>query len=138
MLPFETVIVPARAQYALLELAGRPQRTPPGGWDVLTPPGALKAGDDLFNQGVYARGSMALFALRNRIGETAFWKLLRAYLEKYKFGNASNEDFFALTGELSGAGAKAFLERWVNDATTPDLPELGLNASDFKLGAVFR
>jgi aminopeptidase N len=138
VLPFETVIVPARAQYALLELAGRAQRTPPVGWDVLTPPGALKAGDNLFNQGVYARGSMAVFALRNRIGETAFWRLLRAYLEKYKFGNASNEDFFALTGELSGAGARAFLERWVNDARTPDLPELGLKASDFRLGAVFR
>jgi aminopeptidase N len=138
VLPFSTVIIPARAQYRLFELAGR--RTPalPDGWDVLTPPGALKAGDNLFNQGVYARGSMALFALRNRIGETAFWRLLRAYLDKYRFGNASNEDFFALTGELSGAGAKAFLERWVNDAQTPDLPELGLKASDFKLGAVFQ
>jgi aminopeptidase N len=137
-LPFTSVIYPSRARFVLFEVAGSKVQSPPPGWDVLTAPGALKAGDDLFNQGVYERGAMALFALRAKIGDEAFWKTLRAYLEKYKFSSASNEDFINLTGELNGADAKEFLNRWVNDPQTPDLPELGLKAADFKLGAVFK
>jgi aminopeptidase N len=137
-LPFERVVLPVRAQSGLSELAGRKPQARRPGWDVLTPPGGLKAGDDLFNAGVYDRGEMALYALRAKLGDTAFWALLRAYLEKYKFGSASNEDFINLTGELNGAAAKALVNAWVNDPQTPDLPELGLKAADYKLGATFK
>ncbi len=138
-LPFSSVLVsPSRLQAELTTLLRGSTGTRVNMWDILTPPGALKAGDNLFNQGVYVRGAMALYALKNRLGEPAFWALLRAYLERYKFANASNEDFIALTAQLHGAETGAFLDRWVNDPQTPDLPELGLRAADVRLGAVFR
>jgi aminopeptidase N len=136
-LAFDTVIVSNRVSDELGALL-RGTSSPVQNRDVLTPPGALKAGDDLFNQGVYVRGAMALYALRARVGDEAFWALLRAYLERYKFANASNEDFIALTAERLGADTGAFLARWVLDEQTPDLPELGLRAADYRLGAVFR
>ncbi len=109
--------------------------TPASG--IYTPPGTLKIGDDLFNDGVYLRGAMTLHALRLKVGDEKFFGLLRAYLEKYKFSNASVEDFVNLTLELAGTDAKTLLEHWLFDVQCPDFPELGLYAKDFKLGIIF-
>ena len=126
---------PARVE--LIPLTGKAAPDLPANYGVLTPPGTLKIGDDLFNDGVYWRGAMTLHALRLKIGDDKFFALLKAYLEKYKFSNASVEDFVNLTLELNGPEAKTLLEHWLFDAQCPDLPELGLFAKDFKLGADF-
>jgi aminopeptidase N len=126
---------PARVE--LIPLTGKPALDVPASYGLLTAPGNLKIGDDLFNQGVYWRGAMTLHALRLKIGDEKFFALLRAYLEKYKFANASVEDFVNLTLEMDGLEAKTLLERWLFDAQCPDLPELGLFSKDFKLGATF-
>jgi hypothetical protein len=134
---FSRVRLGTPSRLALIILTGNPALDVPSNFGLLTAPGVLKIGDDLFNLGVYWRGAMALHALRLRIGDEKFFGLLRAYLEKYKFGNASVEDFVNLTSELDGLEAKTLLEHWLFDALCPDFPELGLYAKDFKLGANF-
>ena len=58
------------------------------------PPGAPPA-DDLFNNGVYLRGGLTLHALRQEIGDDAFFRTLRTYADRYKYGNASTADSVA-------------------------------------------
>ena len=125
------------SRVALIPLTGSLALNVPASYGLLTPPGNLKLGDDLFNQGVYWRGAMTLHALRLNLGDERFFVLLRAYLEKFKFANASVEDFVNLTFEMDGLEAKTLLEHWLFDTQCPDFPELGLFAKDFKLGADF-
>jgi aminopeptidase N len=121
----------------LIPLTGNPALDVSASFGIYTAPGVLKIGDDIFNNGVYWRGAMTLHALRLKIGDEKFFGLLRAYLAKYKFGNASVEDFVNLTFEFAGTEAKTLLEHWLFDAQCPDFPELGLFAKDFKLGIIF-
>ncbi len=134
---FKTVRLGVPSRVALIPLTGKPAPKVPASYGILTPPGKLKIGDDLFNLGVYYRGAMTLHALRLNLGDEKFFNLLKAYLEKYKFSNASIEDFVNLTLELDGEPVKVLLEHWLFDAQCPDFPELGLFAKDFKLGADF-
>ncbi len=126
---------PSRVE--LIPLTGKPAIPATAVSGLFTPPGRLKMGDNIFNEGVYLRGAMTLHALRLKIGDEKFFGLLRAYLEKYKFSNASVEDFVNLTSELVGTEAKTLLEHWLFDVQCPDFPELGMFAKDFKLGIIF-
>jgi aminopeptidase N len=134
---FSKVRLGTPSRIELIPLTGKPALRNTADLGLFTPPGALKAGDDIFNNGVYWRGAMTLHALRLKIGDEKFFGLLRAYLEKYKFGNASNEDFVNLTLEFAGIQAKTLLEHWLFDVQCPDFPELGLFVKDFKLGIIF-
>ncbi len=134
---FSRVRLGTPSRLELITLTGKPALNVPSTFGILTPPGTLKIGDDLFNLGVYWRGAMSVHALRLKIGDEKFFLLLRSYLEKFKFANASVEDFVNLTLELTGLEAKTLLEHWLFDAQCPDFPELGLYAKNFKLGIIF-
>jgi aminopeptidase N len=131
------VRIGAPARLELIPLTGKPALDVPSSYGILTPPGKLVPGDDIFNGGVYIRGALTLQALRLKLGDENFFALLRAYLEKYKFSNASLADFVQLTLARGGTDAKTLIEHWLFDAQIPDLPELGLFAKDFKLGVDF-
>ena len=106
--------------------------------DRFIAPGRVTSGDLVFNNGVYRRGATAVYALREQIGEPAFWALLQEFLAKYKFGNASNQDFIDLTKARAGADAANLLQKWLFDERIPDLPSLGLYAKDYVWGADFK
>ncbi len=101
-------------------------------------PGKISLGDDPFNQNVYSRGSAALYALKLSVGDATFFKILRTYLDRHRFATATNQDFLAVVAELGGEDARALTQRWVFDERVPNLPELGLKAEDFQLGADFK
>jgi aminopeptidase N len=103
-----------------------------------TPPANIRRGDILFNRGVYERGALSLHALRLRVGNNTFWKLLSGFLEQYKFSNASVDDWLAVVEKTSGREVHTFHETWLRDPVVPDFPELGLKKSDFKLGVDFK
>ena len=94
---------------------------------VVMPPPAAPAADDLFNQGVYERGALALHALRLRVGDAAFFKILRDYYGQYKYGTASTRDFIAVAEKVSGTSLADFFNLWLYDkAAIPDIPEMKL------------
>jgi aminopeptidase N len=103
-----------------------------------TPPAKLEAGDYPLNGGVYDRGAMTLHALKLKTGDALFYKILRTYLERYKFSNAFNQDFVNIVNELAGKKVKVFLESWLYDESVPDFPEMGLYAKEYQLGADFK
>jgi aminopeptidase N len=90
------------------------------------PPPGRPPRDNLFNGGVYGRGGLTLHALRLRIGDDAFFRTLRTYTERYRYGNASTADFIAVAEEVSQQELSAFFEGWLYEQALPEIPELGL------------
>jgi aminopeptidase N len=75
----------------------------------------------LFTTSVYIRGGMMLHALRLEVGDDAFFDILQTWAERFKFGNATADDFIALSEEVSGDTLDALFDSWLNDTTLPGL-----------------
>src|SRR5699024_852685 len=70
-----------------------------GGLDL--PPGD-PGNRELFARSVYLRGGMTLQALREAIGDDAFFTVLRRWVEAHRYDDARTADFVALAEEVSG------------------------------------
>jgi len=70
-------------------------------------------GRDDYERTVYAKGALFFATLRDEIGEETFQKLLREYLNRYRWRIATPADFQALTSEIAGRDLSAFFDRWV-------------------------
>lgn len=99
------------------EVSSYPQYYPPPG----SPPG-----DDLFNGGVYIRGGLVLHALRVKVGDESFFKILQTYVERHKGGNASTDDFISVAEEISGQDLTDFFQAWLYEEDLPPIPEMDL------------
>jgi aminopeptidase N len=73
----------------------------------------------LFDSAVYVRGAMALQALRNKIGEVAFWTTLRTWVSVRADGNGSVADFRALATAVSGDDLGSFFDTWLHSSARP-------------------
>lgn len=82
--------------------------------------------DDLFNGGVYLRGAWVLHALRLEIGDAIFFDILKTYYDRFKYGNATTEDFIAVAEELSGQDLTDFFQGWLFDDKVPPKPDMKL------------
>jgi aminopeptidase N len=80
---------------------------------------------NLFDDSVYYRGGCVLYALRLKLGEDVFFKILREYYARYRDGNASTEDFIAVAESVSGQDLKDFFSDWLYSDKIPPLPEPG-------------
>ena len=74
---------------------------------------------DLFHPAVYVRGAMAVQALRHRIGDPAFWNLLRTWVTTRRHGTGSVADFAALAASVSGQDLTAFFDAWLHQPVPP-------------------
>ncbi len=72
-------------------------------------------GNDLFSSLVYDKGAWVLNMLRWEIGDDAFFNSLRNYYEKYKYMNASTEDFKKVCEVTSGKNLDQFFKQWIYD-----------------------
>jgi aminopeptidase N len=91
-----------------------------GSGDLDLPPGDPGA-DELFSGTVYVRGGMTLQALREEIGDDAFFELLRTWVATHDDGAASTEDLVDLAEEISGQDLDALFETWLYADTLPTL-----------------
>jgi aminopeptidase N len=80
--------------------------------------------DNLFDQLVYDRGALTLHALRRKVGDAVFFRILRDYYDKYKGGNATTADFIAAAEQTSGQKLDPFFQEWLYSYLLPDIPEL--------------
>jgi len=82
---------------------------------------------DLFDIAVYVRGGMALAALRSRIGQDDFRRLLRRWASVHEGGNATSEEFEAMAETVSGADLDNFFQAWLHgDEPPPNTSSYGL------------
>ena len=63
---------------------------------------------------------MALQALRHRVGEAAFWSIVRTWLADRAGGNGSTEQFRALAEQVSGQDLAGFFDAWLVAPTRPE------------------
>ncbi|MGW7427453.1 M1 family metallopeptidase [Streptomyces sp. NPDC054813] len=77
--------------------------------------------DTMFASAVYQRGAMTLQMLRERIGDTAFFKLLPAWTKLHRYGNADTADFIRLAEKVSGQQLDDLFRTWL---FTPGKPAL--------------
>jgi aminopeptidase N len=78
-----------------------------------TPPAALPNPTVLFTTAVYERGAMTIQALRVKIGELAFWQLVRDWAADNRYGNVNTADFIAAAERASGMDLDAFFDVWL-------------------------
>lgn len=73
----------------------------------------------IFGPAVYTRGAMAVAALRHRLGDPAFWGLLRTWLSSREGGNGTVADFEALAASVSGQDLSGFFDAWLRQTSVP-------------------
>ncbi len=81
---------------------------------------------------VYARGGLALHALRLEIGDEAFFETLRTYTARFGGGNASTADLISTSEEITGRDLGDFFDAWLYQLELPDIPQMGLYAADYQ------
>ena len=74
---------------------------------------------DLFGDAVYRRGGMTVYALRLKIGDAAFDRLLTTWTSAHRDGNAGTDDLIKLAEQLSGQDLGAFFQTWLYGKTKP-------------------
>ncbi len=74
---------------------------------------------DMFDGNAYGGGAARMFMLMDVLGEPAFWKATKAYLEQYKFQNVTTEVLFASFGASSGKDLEQFRKQWFYQAGAP-------------------
>jgi aminopeptidase N len=96
-----------------------------GDW---SPPGNPPKGR-LFNGGVYIRGAWTLHALRLRVGDEQFFRIVRTYYDRFKYSNAGTDDFIGVAEEVSGEKLKTFFDGWLYAKQAPAVPETEATAA---------
>ncbi len=78
--------------------------------------------DHLFDFAVYLRGAMTLQALRNEVGDPAFWAIVRTWARRNSGGHGTTPEFIALAERISGVQLDDLFATWLFTATKPAAP----------------
>ncbi|HEX5202143.1 MAG TPA: M1 family metallopeptidase [Actinoplanes sp.] len=73
----------------------------------------------LFGGAVYDRGGMTVYALRRKIGDQAFDKLLTTWTSAHRDGNVNTGDLISLAEKISGQDLGAFFQAWLYGQKAP-------------------
>lgn len=136
-IPFEVFVLdtPDYARFnALLAGQDEPESLPDtsGLIEKLAPPPAgVQDAGSLYTPGAYDRGALALHALRLKVGDGVFFKILRTYVDRFGGGTASTAEFLDVATEISGQDLDAFFESWLVEPVIPDIPELELVKANY-------
>ncbi|MBY8870614.1 M1 family metallopeptidase [Micromonospora sp. PLK6-60] len=82
---------------------------------VLADPGP----EDMFSNIPYNRGAMTLHALRGKVGDDAFFRILRQWAAIHRHSDAGTADFIALAERESGQNLGAFFDVWLYQKGKP-------------------
>ncbi len=77
------------------------------------PPGNPGDGANIFDTSEYERGAMTLQALRVRLGDPMFFKVMRAWFAHGNGGNATSAQFARFASAVSGRDLRHFFQVWL-------------------------
>ena len=83
------------------------------------PPGNPGSAAAIFDGTIYDRGGMTLQALREKIGDAAFFRILREWAQQNRFGNVTTPQFIALAQRVSGRDLSGFFDVWLYQPGKP-------------------
>ncbi|QXJ26811.1 M1 family metallopeptidase [Actinomadura graeca] len=92
----------------------------PAGSPVFVPPPGDPGARHLFGFSVYVRGAMCLQALRDRVGDPAFFSILRTWADARRDSSATTSQFIAHAERVSGKKLGTLFTAWL---FTPGKPE---------------
>ena len=85
---------------------------------------------NLFDRRVYDRGAMTLHALRLRVGDPAFFAILKEWTASQRGGHVRTAEFVKLAERISGQDLDEFVDEWLFTAAKPaGLPDGSPRAS---------
>lgn len=84
---------------------------------VLADPGVERMFDDL----LYKRGALAVHALRLRLGDAAFFEMLREWTAQHRHGSVTIEDFKEHAQRHSPRPLDSLFTAWLHQARLPEL-----------------
>jgi hypothetical protein len=62
---------------------------------------------------VYGKGPLFFDALRQRVGDATYLRIMQTYLQRYKYRIATPEDFLAVAQEVSGQSVADLYDKWI-------------------------
>ncbi|MGW0880292.1 M1 family metallopeptidase [Streptomyces sp. NPDC002671] len=77
---------------------------------------------NLFDSQRYLGGVLVLYAFRQLVGEDVFHDVERTFLDRFRGGSATTEDYIAVATEVSGQDQSGFLHDWLYGTKTPRMP----------------
>jgi aminopeptidase N len=84
-------------------------------------PGKLSE-TSMFDDNTYVRGAALLGALRITLGDATFFKILRGWANKYKYGNVTTQEFIDFAEQTSGKDLTTFFHAWLDAGGKPPYP----------------
>ena len=75
----------------------------------------------MFDDRVYKRGALTLHAVRLRVGDDAFFPLLRAWVAEHLGGSVTTEDFRAFASDHTDVDLDDLFTAWLDQTELPDL-----------------
>ena len=86
----------------------------------------LEVGDpgapNLFEAAIYDRGAMTLHALRLEVGDRDFFRILRAWAQRNRYGVVSTGDLVTLSERVSGEQLDGLFDTWLYTRGKPSRP----------------
>lgn len=64
---------------------------------------------------VYYKGAIMHNSIREKVGDEVFFKILKTYYDKFKFKNATSQDFINVVEEVTGYEWDDFFSKWLLD-----------------------
>ena len=75
--------------------------------------------DAQFDDAVYDRGAAAIQALRDTVGDHAFFRILKGWPKAHAYGNASVADFEKYAEQISGKPLAGLFDAWLYQPVKP-------------------
>lgn len=83
------------------------------------PPGDPGDPAHLFDGTIYDRGAMTVQALRQKVGDDTFFRIMRTWVTQNRYGNVTTSQFIALAEEISGMDLGHFFDVWLYQPEKP-------------------
>ncbi|WP_433828396.1 M1 family aminopeptidase [Actinoplanes sp. CA-015351] len=76
----------------------------------------------IFGSAVYQRGGMTVHALRETIGDEAFFKLVKSWTADHRDGNVTTDEFIEAAEAASKKDLTTFFQNWLYGTEKPPVP----------------
>ena len=86
----------------------------------------------IFGPTVYNKGAWCLHMLRGVTGDSLFFKIVRTYYEKFKYKNATTQEFKKVCEEVSGTDLTYFFDQWIFAGTGRPIYRYSWKSEDFQ------
>jgi aminopeptidase N len=83
------------------------------------PPGNPGTAARIFADSVYARGAATLQALREKLGGTVFFRIMKGWVAAHRYGNATVGRFTAFAARTAHRDLTGFFHRWLYASGKP-------------------